>query len=321
METYEEAGMLTNDKGLVIHLDNGQSFTVTVKRYKGDGSVSEKDIVEILPYLNAELEDNWSKLGDDDNEDMEEGKKFDKCVKDGGRVRRVSGEKKHGLDKDEYVNYCYSGGDSFRGEVKKKKTKEACGKIHRDKSKKKVNETWDEGPFRRMWDEQQDPKAILIANLIAEVWNGGFEQWVANTSTGDQTDTRDALEPIQGENVKKLAKMVDEIISMQVPASTPWIEEESWYQDNEERLDAMDREFYDVDEVVVNELDAHYGGDLSGTAKYNFEGIQVEGEDGNYRIRTKEGVTHCSEAAILAWSGADSITEEVLKVFVTEAIN
>lgn len=47
---------------------------------------------------------------------------FDKCVRNGGRVRRISGpDKHHGLDETEYVNYCWRNGESFRGEVHKKK--------------------------------------------------------------------------------------------------------------------------------------------------------------------------------------------------------
>lgn len=49
-------------------------------------------------------------------------KGFTKCVNSGGRVRRVSGKKSHGLGKKEYVNYCYNDGKSYRGEVKKKKS-------------------------------------------------------------------------------------------------------------------------------------------------------------------------------------------------------
>jgi hypothetical protein len=49
---------------------------------------------------------------------------FDVCQRNGGRVRRVSGPNKdHGLMKGEYVNYCYINGESFRGEVKKTKSK------------------------------------------------------------------------------------------------------------------------------------------------------------------------------------------------------
>lgn len=45
---------------------------------------------------------------------------FDNCVKNGGRVRRVSGpNKKNGLAKGEYVNYCFLDGKSHRGYVKK----------------------------------------------------------------------------------------------------------------------------------------------------------------------------------------------------------
>lgn len=52
-------------------------------------------------------------------------KEFDACVKNGGRVRRISGPSKdHGLNEDEYVNYCFIKGESFRGEVKKKNKKE-----------------------------------------------------------------------------------------------------------------------------------------------------------------------------------------------------
>ena len=49
---------------------------------------------------------------------------FEKCVRNGGRVRTISGPNKdHGLAKSEYVRYCYINGESFRGEVKKKKKK------------------------------------------------------------------------------------------------------------------------------------------------------------------------------------------------------
>jgi len=46
---------------------------------------------------------------------------FEVCVRNGGRVRRVSGPSKdHGLGPDEYVNYCFLENESFRGEVYKK---------------------------------------------------------------------------------------------------------------------------------------------------------------------------------------------------------
>lgn len=46
---------------------------------------------------------------------------FEKCVKQGGRVRTISGpNKKAGLKKDEFVHICFKGGKSFRGEVKVK---------------------------------------------------------------------------------------------------------------------------------------------------------------------------------------------------------
>lgn len=49
---------------------------------------------------------------------------FDRCVKGGGRVRRVSGpSKKHGLKAGEYVNFCYDGKGAHRGHVKTSKAK------------------------------------------------------------------------------------------------------------------------------------------------------------------------------------------------------
>lgn len=55
-------------------------------------------------------------------------RKFNSCVKNGGRVRRVSGpDKDHGLKAGEYVNYCYPAGttpgkgNGVRGEVHKAK--------------------------------------------------------------------------------------------------------------------------------------------------------------------------------------------------------
>ena len=46
---------------------------------------------------------------------------YEICVRNKGRVRRVSGPAKdHGLGPDEYVNYCFIEGESFRSEVHKK---------------------------------------------------------------------------------------------------------------------------------------------------------------------------------------------------------
>ncbi len=48
---------------------------------------------------------------------------FDKCVKNGGRVKTISGpDKKFGLSAGQYVHVCFpkGGGDMERGEVKTK---------------------------------------------------------------------------------------------------------------------------------------------------------------------------------------------------------
>ena len=51
-------------------------------------------------------------------------KGFDSCVKNGGKVRRVSGpSEEHGLKAGEYRNYCILNGKSHRGHVKRKKAK------------------------------------------------------------------------------------------------------------------------------------------------------------------------------------------------------
>lgn len=56
---------------------------------------------------------------------------FDKCVKNGGKVRTVTGpNKEHGLKKDEYVRYCVLNGKSHRGETKKVK-KNSDGSVGR----------------------------------------------------------------------------------------------------------------------------------------------------------------------------------------------
>lgn len=51
-------------------------------------------------------------------------KGFENCLKQGGRVRTVSGpDKEHGLKKGQHVRYCFKDGKSYRGEVKTKKGK------------------------------------------------------------------------------------------------------------------------------------------------------------------------------------------------------
>lgn len=47
---------------------------------------------------------------------------FERCRRDGGKVRTVSGpSKEHNLSEGEYVRYCVLKGKSYRGEVKKVK--------------------------------------------------------------------------------------------------------------------------------------------------------------------------------------------------------
>ena len=47
---------------------------------------------------------------------------FEKCIKEGGRVRTMTGpDKEHGLAEGEYMHICYQGDKSYAGEVKKKK--------------------------------------------------------------------------------------------------------------------------------------------------------------------------------------------------------
>jgi len=49
---------------------------------------------------------------------------FDRCRRQGGKVRTVSGpSEEHGLEDGEYVRYCTNNGRSIRGEVKTKKEK------------------------------------------------------------------------------------------------------------------------------------------------------------------------------------------------------
>jgi len=47
---------------------------------------------------------------------------FEKCRRNGGKIRTVSGpNKEHGLKENQYVHYCVIQGESFRGEIKTKK--------------------------------------------------------------------------------------------------------------------------------------------------------------------------------------------------------
>lgn len=63
-------------------------------------------------------------------------KAFEDCVAAGGRVRRVSGpSEEHGLDENQYVNYCFRDGKSSRGEVHTK-SEETARKNYAHKAKK-----------------------------------------------------------------------------------------------------------------------------------------------------------------------------------------
>lgn len=54
--------------------------------------------------------------------------KFNKCVRNGGRVRTVSGPNKgHGLKKGEYRRYCILKGKSYAGETKTKQWDDKLG--------------------------------------------------------------------------------------------------------------------------------------------------------------------------------------------------
>jgi len=49
---------------------------------------------------------------------------FERCVKEGGRVRTVSGpNKQHGVKAGQYVKYCFKSGKSYRGHTETKEKK------------------------------------------------------------------------------------------------------------------------------------------------------------------------------------------------------
>lgn len=85
----------------------------------------EEEMPESTKAIETTLtEEAWLKLSPADLQKYStvlEDEAFMKCVKGGGRVRRVSGDKEHGLNPDQYVNYCFKGGKSYRGEVHTKK--------------------------------------------------------------------------------------------------------------------------------------------------------------------------------------------------------
>lgn len=90
-------------------------------------------------------------------------KDFTECVKNGGKVRRVSGpSKKHGLNSDEYVNYCTDkNGKTHRGEVKKKKKD--------SKNSSAEDNTLLQGEKMELTDKMKIPKAGLCVEDSAEV--------------------------------------------------------------------------------------------------------------------------------------------------------
>jgi hypothetical protein len=46
---------------------------------------------------------------------------FDKCVKNGGKVRTISGpDKQFGVKEGQYLHVCFLNGEMYRGEVKQK---------------------------------------------------------------------------------------------------------------------------------------------------------------------------------------------------------
>ena len=75
---------------------------------------------ELFESLSTKSEDVFV---DSEQDYSQEDADFENCVNQGGRIRRVSGpSEEHGLAEDEYVNYCFLDGKSYRGEVKKKKS-------------------------------------------------------------------------------------------------------------------------------------------------------------------------------------------------------
>lgn len=47
---------------------------------------------------------------------------FEKCQRNGGRIRTISGpSKQFNLNAEDFMRVCFLGGDMFRGEVKRKR--------------------------------------------------------------------------------------------------------------------------------------------------------------------------------------------------------
>lgn len=103
-------------------------------------------------------------------------KGFENCVKRGGKVRRVSGpSKKHGLEKNEYVNYCTIDGKTYRGEVKKKKSENSDNKEgSMDVLNFKTKDIPKKVPKRALWFDESNEQVIEFKGAEQEEKKGSI---------------------------------------------------------------------------------------------------------------------------------------------------
>jgi len=135
---------------------------------------------------------NMSKL---DEVSLNEPAGFQSCVDRGGRVRRVSGEKEHGLGPNEYVNYCYLDGKSYRGEVKKVKEAASVKKSKARPLHRPVKESVRECPYCQYgmypYDEPLSPNAIVCPRCGASLIDFDSEQTKSRLPDSSHTSSQE----------------------------------------------------------------------------------------------------------------------------------
>jgi len=152
-----------------------------------------------------------------------------------------------------------------------RKSKTGSKKIAERCSARKVvmlKETHDEA----LWDgilkaiEDKDSKWEAVVTLMAEVWNGGFEQWIDNGIAEEEGHLAiRMLHKIGTEAAEKMAALAEEAMrsdfyGMAVTDRNIKNQSEEEFEHNAEQLDPLDNEFYGgLDDQLVKDLAAKLG--------------------------------------------------------------
>lgn len=169
-------------------------------------------------------------------------------------------------------------------------TKEKINKMKADVAMNK-HQMWDE--IGKIALDQSHPKykdgLLEVIDLIAEVQNGGFEQYLRHSNSEEFISARRFLKVLNNTYSKRFLDILKEV-DIEEALDSPEKELDQFIDDYEEMLDEMDETFYSIDEKVIKEIHESIFKEVTAASDKDSYGFDSEEELEGFLTKEKSDI-------------------------------